>query len=470
MENVTTTELRNTIALKDLPEEALQWLLDHSKYEEFEDGTVIGKYGDPAEWMWFILEGSADFYMNINGRLVYYFTFENNPQTGGVGGLIPYSRMKTLPGNSYAIGRVRVISLHKNYFHELEQLNPEFIQQLIGYMTERARAFATTQLQHEKVNALGKLAAGIAHELNNPAAAINSISNELYKRLGRNYELTENLLHSNMQPELIHTIRAIVLKKEAESGQKSKLTVLQKMDAEDTLADWLENSKITDNRALAETFTEFGFSIEELENICSMAGDSFKIVLPWLENLLISQKNLTDLDDASNRISSLVGAIKSHVHMDRMGDLQSTNIHVDIENTLTLLGHKLREKNITVKKLFYEKMPLIPAYVSELNQVWTNIIDNAVFALEKNGILTIESCLEDDEVSVNIIDNGPGIPKEIMSRIFDPFFTTKKVGEGTGIGLDLVNRAIKHHRGKIKVTSEPGNTEFSVFLPLIQKE
>ena len=156
--------------------------------------------------------------------------------------------------------------------------------------------------------------------------------------------------------------------------------------------------------------------------------------------------------------------------MDRMGDLQSTNIHLDIENTLTLLGHKLREKNITVKRLFHEKMPQIPAYVSELNQVWTNIIDNAVFALEKNGILTIETFLEDDEVSVNIIDNGPGIPKEILSRIFEPFFTTKKVGEGTGIGLDLVNRAIKHHRGKVKVTSEPGNTVFSVFLPLVHKE
>jgi len=471
METITIEELRVVTALKDMPDELLQWILEHSEYQEYEDGSIIGKFGEPAEWMWFMLEGKVEFYMNINGRLVYYFTFENDNLTGGVGGLIPYSRMKTFPGNSYATGKVSVMRLHKKHFHELEQLNPDFTQRLIGYMTERARTFATTQLQHEKVNALGKLAAGIAHELNNPAAAINSISNELTKRLYRNYELTENLLQSNVQSEQIQNIRKIVLKKEREFAQKIKLSVLQRMDMEDTLADWLDHNNIPESRAVAETFSEFGYSIEELESICSMAGNgAFMHVLQWLENLLSSQKIIADLDDASCRISDLVGAIKSHVHMDRIGDLLATNIHKDIENTITLLGHKLREKNITVKKKWFENMPPIPAYVGELNQVWTNIIDNAIYAMEKNGVLTVETCLENNEVRINIIDNGPGIPKEIMSRIFDPFFTTKKVGEGTGIGLDLVNRAMKHHRGRVKVSSEPGRTEFAVYLPVVQNE
>lgn len=156
--------------------------------------------------------------------------------------------------------------------------------------------------------------------------------------------------------------------------------------------------------------------------------------------------------------------------MDRTNDLQFTNIHNDLENTITLLGHKLREKNITVIKEFSDNMPETPAYVGELNQVWTNIIDNAIFAMEKNGTLTIKTNFEKNNVNVAIIDNGIGIPKESMPRIFDPFFTTKKVGEGTGIGLDIVNRIIKHHNGEIKVNSVPGRTEFKICIPINQNK
>jgi signal transduction histidine kinase len=179
---------------------------------------------------------------------------------------------------------------------------------------------------------------------------------------------------------------------------------------------------------------------------------------------------IKDLGEASSRISNLVGAIKSHVHMDRTNELQLTNIHNDIDNTLTLLGYKLREKNITVNKTYCNDLVDIPAYVGELNQVWTNIIDNAIYAIDKNGELTIETSCNSKNVKVKIIDNGSGIPKEIMSRIFDPFFTTKKVGQGTGIGLDIVNRIIKRHNGEIKVYSEPGRTEFDVCIPVAVSE
>ena len=184
---------------------------------------------------------------------------------------------------------------------------------------------------------------------------------------------------------------------------------------------------------------------------------------------LSSQRVIKDLEEASTRISHLVGAIKSHVHMDQTNDLKPTDIHNDIENTLTLLGYKLREKNITVKKNFCENLPLTPAYVGELNQVWTNIIDNAIYALPKDGELTIETTCDPKNVKVKIMDNGSGIPPEIISRIFDPFFTTKKQGEGTGIGLDLVTRVIKHHSGDIKVNSKPGKTEFAICIPVLKK-
>jgi len=359
--------------------------------------------------------------------------------------------------------------LHKKYFHELEKLNPDFIQRLIGYMTERARIFATTQLQHEKVSALGNLAAGIAHELNNPAAAINRISTELNKRLKLNFELTEGLLNNNITPGLIRNIREMVASKEKNNTAKTKITPLQRIQKEDELSEWLHENKFNQKSEAAETFTETGFSIDDLEKIRSDVGsEAFPDVIDWLENLLSSELIIKDLEDASGRISKLVGAIKTHVHMDRSNDFQYTDIHNDLENTLTLLGYKIREKNISVKKIFCEDMPEVEAYVGELNQVWTNIIDNAIYALPHNGEIEIETTCDKNTVTVRITDNGSGIPKEILPRIFDPFFTTKKVGEGTGIGLDLVQRVIKQHNGEIKVNSEPGKTEFVICLPVSQ--
>jgi signal transduction histidine kinase len=469
MQSITVDDLKHVVALSDLVDEHLQWIIDHSEYREYADGELIGQYGEPADTMFIILVGKVVFYMYIKGRQVYYFTFENNNVTGGIGGLMPYSRMKTHPGYSYALGEVKMLRMNKKHFAELERLNPDFMQKLIGYMTERARVFATTQLQYEKVNALGNLAAGIAHELNNPAAAIRAISDELAKRLDANYELTRKMLQCKLTPENLRAIQVLVEKKENEQAAKTKQTTLQRMENEDRIEGWLEENGIT-TRQTAETFSEIGFLPDELETICADSGkEAFVQAIPWLENLISSRRIIRDLANASNRISNLVGSIKSHVHMDRSNDLQPTNIHEDIENTLTLLGFKLREKNIEVRKKFYANMPDIPAYVGELNQVWTNLIDNAIFALDKQGTLDIVTSRNDNNVMVSIIDNGQGIPKEVMPRIFDPFFTTKKVGEGTGIGLDIVNRIVKHHNGEIKVTSEPARTEFSVCLPLAQK-
>ncbi|MBK8552768.1 MAG: GHKL domain-containing protein [Ignavibacteria bacterium] len=463
---VNIEDLKKVIALSELPDEHLQWIVDRCEYEEIADGGLVAKFGDPADKMWIALEGKISFYMNVNGRQVFYFTFENNDVTGGVGGLMPYSRMKTIPGYAYAVGKVKILRLHKDHFTELEHLNPDLIKKLIGYMTERAKSFATLKLQHEKVNALGNLAAGIAHELNNPAAAINRFSNELAKRLNLNYKLTERLLKCNISSEHMQRIQTLVAKKEIEQTQKVKLTASQRLQNEEELEEWLEKHGVTE-RQPAETFSEFGFSTSEFESLLiDIEKDVIICLVPWLENLISSKRIIEDLTDASNRIYFLVASIKSHVHMDRTNDMQTTNIQNDLENTLTLLGFKLREKNIEVKKNFSDNMKDIPAYVGELNQVWTNLIDNAIFALPKNGELVIETSIDQKNLKVNIIDNGPGIPKDILSRIFDPFFTTKKVGEGTGIGLDIVSRIIKHHKGEIKVSSEPGRTVFSVILPV----
>lgn len=466
MQPVSVDDIRKIAALNDLPDDHLQWILDHSVYSEYEDGTQLKKTGDEADVLIMIIEGKISFYFDHHGRLVYYFYYANDALTGGVGGLFPYSRMKVYPGCSFAVGHLRCLKLHKRHFPELEQLNPDFIQRLTGYMTERAKVVATTQAQHEKVSALGQLAAGIAHELNNPVAAIHRFSDELDKRLARNYDLTKKLLQGNLTPDGIQRIHARVEEIENVPTQPKKRTPLQRMQYEDELSDWLEDNGLAE-REIAETLAEAEFSINDLENIRNHVGaESFILVLPWLENLISSHKILKDLRDASGRVSHLVGSIKSHVQMDRSNDLQPTNIHEDIENTLLLTGFKLREKNIEVEKKFCPNLPSIPAYIGELNQVWSNLIDNAVFALGPNGKLTIETFCDSKNVTVSIADNGSGIPADILSRIFDPFFTTKNVGEGTGIGLDIVNRVVKRHKGEIHVNSKPGRTEFLVSLPV----
>ncbi|PWT87775.1 MAG: hypothetical protein C5B54_11755 [Acidobacteria bacterium] len=467
MSAATTEELRKVYACKDLPEEVLQWIIDHSEYHEYDDGNLVRKYGEPINEMYFLLEGGIDFYMDVNGRQVFYFSFANDAATGGVSGLLPYSRLKTSPGYSYAVGHVRTLMMDKKYFPDLEHRSADLMQKLIGYMTERARHFATIQLQHEKVNALGKLSAGIAHELNNPAAAINRISAELNKRLKLNYQLTERLLIHDISTQHIQDISNLVETKERTG--RPKLSAMRRIQVEDDIEDWLQNNGLSDTRGLAETFAEAGFSVDDLGKMLNDSGkDELVQLIYWVENLLTSQRIIKDLEEASTRISTLVNAIKSHVHMDRTNELQPTNIHTDIDNTITLLGYKLKEKNITVNKTYCKNLVDIPAYIGELNQVWTNIIDNAIYAVSRDGELTIETSCDNKNVKVKIIDNGTGIPKEIMSRIFDPFFTTKKVGQGTGIGLDLVNRIVKRHNGDIKVESVPGRTEFSVCIPVVQ--
>jgi signal transduction histidine kinase len=463
----TLEELKNVYAMEGVPDDLLQWILDRSEVLEFEDGDVVFKTGDQAELLVFILEGKFSFYMDVNGTLVYYLTFENDKPSGGISGLIPHSRMKTSPGTSFSIGKVRALTLHKKYFGELEQRNPEFIQKLIGYMTERAKMFATIQLQREKVSALGKLSAGIAHELNNPAAAINRIASELRTKLNENYELTARLLTKEVTSASIESIRSIASAKE--TGKKETLSAMKRMEKEDEILDWFTDNNFTEDRNLAETFSEFGFSTADLDALRNdISSDAFMDMLRWLENILISDRLIGDLKEASLRISTLVGAIKSHVHMDRTNDAQPTNLETDIENTLTLMGYKLRDKNITVTKKYCADMPMVDAYVGELNQVWTNLIDNAIDAMPKDGELTITSSTSKKDVTVRIIDNGAGIPNEIISRVFDPFFTTKKVGQGTGIGLDIVKKIVEHHHGEIKVNSVPGRTEFAICIPISQ--
>ena len=466
MTGATVDDLRRVIAVRDLPEEHLKWIYDRSEYVEFKDGEVIAKTGDVFDYLVLLFEGRYNVYMDVNGKLVYYFTFTNDENTGGAGGVLPYSRMKGSIGYVIASGKTRAFGLHKNYFRELEQLNPDFIQRLIGYMTERARKFATQKLQYEKVNALGQLAAGIAHELNNPAAAISQIAADLNRRLKQNNELTVKLIGTPAKINYLKLVLELVEQKKA-AGKNVKLSALQRIQIEDDLNNWFESAGLAARNLKTDVFIDSGYTVDDLRKIeTNVEKESLAELIRWFENLISTNRLVEDLDEASCRISNLVGAIKSHVQMDRGSERQPTSIHRDIDHTLTLLGYKLRDKNINVVKDYCSGLKDLPAYVGELNQVWSNIIDNAIYAMSNNGELTIRTQCSEKEVTAAITDNGTGIPGEMLSRIFDPFFTTKKMGEGTGLGLDLAMRNVKHHGGSVDVISKPGKTTFTVTIPL----
>lgn len=465
------TLLRKVVALKDQSDELLAWMAERCSYKEYEDGETVVKTGDPIDWMWLIFEGKIDFYMDMNGKLVYYHSFVNGDQSEGVGGLIPYSRMKSSAGYGYSVGKVKGFQLNKQHFQDLEINFPEFTQKLIGFMTERARIFATTKLQHEKVNALGNLAAGIAHELNNPASAISRIATELSSKAFININRTLDLLKQAGTGENINAYLELAAGSIKRQEATEKKGTIKKLLAEDELEEWLNTKGIRNARAIAETFVAAGLESSHFQNI---AGEpepqTFQNLMLWLENMLSADLLIRDLSEASARISNLVTAIKSHVHMDRSQDAQCcTDIHKDIDNTLTLLGYKLRDKNIKVNKVYDENLPQVEAFIGELNQVWTNLLDNAIFALDAGGEIEITTASNEREVKIHFKDNGCGIPENIVNRIFDPFFTTKKVGQGTGIGLDTVKRIITRHNGDIKVKSEPGKTEFIICLPIKHK-
>lgn len=466
----TVKELGNVPILQGLPEETLQWIKDRITCFEYEDGEVIMRTGESADQMWFLLNGEAQFYMDINGRLVHYYTFGQDELTGGVGGLLPYSRMKTSPGYSYAQGQCRVVMLHKDHFKELEEVSPELIQRLVSNMTERARFFATRKLQEEKISALGKLSAGLAHELNNPAAAIQRTVTELSNRIKNNYELTSQLLKADVQSKEVSHVNDLILRQAAKPRDK-KQSLMQKMAQEDELSEKLDSYGFPDPQTLAETMNDADIDLDTLEEIRQgLSNETFVPVMKWLCNILISTRVIKEVEDASKRISDLVTAMKSHVHMDRSVAMEPIDIHEALTNTLTLLNHKLKKKNIKVDRQYDENLPEVMGYGGELNQVWSNLVDNAIDAMEQEGQLKIITKQDGHMVRVSVIDNGAGIPADIKNKIFDPFFTTKRQGEGTGIGLDLVNQIVTRHHGEVKVFSEPGRTEFRVILPIFPPE
>jgi signal transduction histidine kinase len=451
----TITDLRRVPLLSDLEDSDLEWLIAHGQYQEFLTGATVVEQGTPANRMVIMLEGTLEFRFNNNTEALHI-------EPGNITGVLPFSRMTRFAGMGVALSPIRVLFIYKEEFMPMLGAIPALAPRLVGLLTDRVRNFSQQEIRQEKLASLGKLSAGLAHEMNNPASAARRAS----AQLGEAYADLE--IRSARVGELIGLVGLQKLLSYLDSLQPRPLGAIGRSDLENELGAWLENHGATKAWEWAATWADAGVTVdwlvglhpikEELNNPQAMPH-----ILDWLEATLRTRALVRVVEDSTERIARLVGAIKSYSYMDQI-PRQTLDVREGLENTLAIFGYRLRQGIRVVRD--YREIPRIEAHGSELNQVWTNLIDNALDAMGEEGTLHIRTASENSIVLVEIGDSGPGIPAEIQDRIFDPFFTTKEVGKGTGLGLDMVRQIVQRHQGSIRVESRPGDTRFQIRLPI----
>jgi len=466
-----TTQLEKIIGdvkkfsvFEDLPEEDLRWLAERMDELTLAPGELYAKQGDSVDYLTLMMEGEIQFsLLNSPGSPVFVAV------AGEITGRLPFSRLKNFKGTSRAVMPTRMIRLHRQYFPELVQRMPLLTERLVGLMSDRIREMTRHETQQEKLMALGKLSAGLAHELNNPAAAATRAAQSLMTSFQEIREVSLRLLKHSSTPEQRDALFDFELKAGKSYAAEAAKTPdpLELSDREERVTAWLEKHNIADSWKIAATLAEGCVDEPQLEKFVGSVGPEILSDAVHRVAAIINMFGLIrEIENSSKRISDLVAAVKRYSYMDQTA-LQEVDLREDIDNTLKIFGHRLKA-GVTIVRNYDPALPKVCAYGGELNQVWTNIIDNAIDAMKGKGELRIKMCKELDYAMVEIEDTGSGIPKEIQSRIFDPFFTTKSVGEGTGLGLDTVGRIVRRHHGFIEVESEPGKTCFTIRLPFKQ--
>jgi signal transduction histidine kinase len=457
--------LRRIHVFADLPDDQLKWFADNTEEYRYSAGDELFRKGDPPAELVILLEGEFHAYWDERDHDVVYIGRAGD-QTSEVTGMLPFSRMTSYQVTGRAVTDMRLLRFPVQLFPEMMQRMPVLVQRLVGIMSDRVREAATLDQQQDKLMALGKLSAGLAHELNNPAAGATRAANDLIETLKELRAADMRLCSHDLSDNQQSSIAAFERKAIDHTATAEQLNSLDQSDREDQVSEWLEAHGVSEAWKLSPNLVEAGMDSPALEQLLGeIPSTAISDVLARVNSQLAAAKLASEIKTATARISELVGAIKEYSYMDQ-ASLQELDVHKGLENTLLILKYKLRKKDITVTRDYDQSLPRIKAYGSELNQVWTNLIVNAVDAMSTGGKLKVRTKREPTDIMIEIRDNGAGIPPEVRSRIFEPFFTTKAVGEGTGLGLDTVARIVRKHRGNVRFESKPGDTCFQVRLPI----
>jgi len=458
-------ELRKIAVFTDLPDDALAWFAENCEEKRFQAGDIMSHEGDPVDFMVVILEGEIEARReNLSADSTPFVAV-----AGEITGILPFSRLTHYPRTAFATAAVtRVLLFPKTLFPELFKHSLVLGQRLVSLMADRIRESTRNDEQQEKLAALGRLSAGLAHELNNPAAAIQRSAVGLREALTRLAAAQLRLCSHGLEEAQVRTLKTLKENALRAKRESVRLDALAASDAEEAMTAWMERRGIEDGWRTASELVEAGITEDVLESSAGdLSGESLCDVLTFSAAVVQAHRMAADIESSAVRISELVKSVKEYTYMDQAPQ-QEIDIHEGIDSTLVMINHKLKH-GIQVTREYDHDLPKVCAFGSDLNQVWTNLIDNAADAMQGKGELRIRTSRDLDRVSVEVIDNGPGMTKDVQEHIFEPFFTTKGVGQGTGLGLDTVYRIVRRHKGEIRVESEPGRTVFRVLLPAVKR-
>lgn len=445
-----------------LPAEALECLRENGRELEFDNGQFLFREGDRLQHFYVVLEGRVRVTKRMATDQQLLAVHEPGQFTGEISMFAGEKALAT----GQAIGRVRVIEVQTRDLPRLSAECPKLGETIFTAMSGRANEVSRVMLQQEKLASLGKLSAGLAHELNNPAAAASRAVSHLREAILRVQRLS--LSHDSRLDEG-QRATALRVQQELETRTATELVPLDpvaRSDREQEIGDWLDEHSVPDPWDLAPSLVEAGVTTSCLNDLGqALQGEALQGVLTWLDATLRMDELARAVQSSTERISGIVAAMKDYTYMDQAA-LQEVDIHQGIETTLKIFSDKLKG-GIQVQREYDRTLPKVCAYGGELNQVWTNLIDNALDAMNGKGTLTVRTAPSCEGVLVTVADTGPGIPTDIQNKVFDPFFTTKPVGQGTGLGLDTTHRiVVARHGGAIKLHSAPGDTRFEITLPL----
>ncbi len=459
MENSVQARLSAHRLLAGAPPDQIAWLVARGHLVKLEAGGVLAAKGNVVLGLYIILSGHLSIHVDRGAGPHKVMEWRG----GDVSGFLPYSRLVGSPGEVRAEAPTEIFVIPREEIPALIRDCYDLTSIFVHVMVDRARQFTSSDLQVEKMSSLGKLAAGLAHELNNPASAVARSAKNL--RLGLSeLEAASRALGaarlSEAQQAAVDRARGLCL---AAAGATFGRSPIEQADREDTLADWLGRHGADVNAA--EALAESAITLESLDELArALDPETLRATLPWLISGCATYRLASEIEASASKIHNLVAAVKGFTYMDQATMPKPVDVGKGLADTLAVLNAKARGKSVSVNLDVPADLPRVPGFGGELNQVWANLVDNALDAAK--GRVDVVAGREGDSVVVRVVDDGAGLPPELRERIFDPFFTTKPVGQGTGLGLDIARRIVRKHQGEIEVDSRPGRTEFRVTLPL----